>query len=96
MYSPAEKSRASRIPVRIPLRLRLLRSPAGDKPEIELHNGNNLMSNLSRSGFFLTKKNFFEVGSFLEVEFPLENLEEVFRAEAEVVRANYQNFPNQG
>lgn len=96
MHSPGEKPRAIRIPVRIPLRLRLLKSPEGEKPEPELHNGNNLMSNLSRTGFFLSTKNFFEVGSFLEVEFPLENLEEVLRAEVEVVRANHQNFPNQG
>jgi hypothetical protein len=78
------------------MRVRLLSSPMGEKPDPELHNGNNLMSNLSRSGFFLSTKNFFEIGSYLEVEFPLENLEEVLRAEVAVVRANHQNFPNQG
>ena len=96
MHPSGEKNRALRIPVRIPLRLRLLRSPEGEKPEPELHNGNNMMSNLSRTGFFLTTKNYFELGSVLELEFPLENLEEVLRAEGEVVRANHQNFPNQG
>lgn len=91
-----EKPRALRVPVRIPLRLRLVKSPVGEKPEPELHNGNNLMSNLSRSGFFLSTKNFFEVRSILELEFPIENLEEVLRVEAEVVRAEHHNFPNHG
>jgi hypothetical protein len=96
MNAPWQNPRALRVPVRIPLRLRLLRSPAGEKPETDFHNGNNFMSNLSRTGFFLTTKNYFEVGSALEVEFPIENIEEVIRAEVEVVRANNQNYPSQG
>ncbi len=96
MLSPIEKPRALRIPLRVPLRLRLVKSPVGEKPELEFHNGNNEMSNLSRTGFFLSTKNFFEVGSLLEVEFPVRIMEELLRAEAEVVRANNQNFPNQG
>jgi c-di-GMP-binding flagellar brake protein YcgR len=64
--------------------------------EPELHNGNNLMSNISRTGFFLSTKNYLEVKSFLEVEFPMEEFRQVIRAEAEVVRANHANFPNHG
>lgn len=54
------------------------------------------MSNMSRTGFFLSTKNYFEVNSVIEVEFPMEQFDEVIKAEAEVVRANHQNFPNHG
>ncbi len=93
---PSDQRIAQRFPVRIQIRLRLLKSPAGEKPEPELHNGNNTMSNISRTGFFLTTKNFFEIKSVIEIEFPLEEFKEMLRAETEVVRANHQNFPNQG
>lgn len=96
MSAPWKNTRALRVPVRIPLRLRLLHSPVGEKAETDFHNGNNLMSNLSRTGFFLSTKNYFEVGSVLEVEFHLEKIEEIIRAEVEVVRANNQNYPSQG
>ncbi len=68
----------------------------GEKPEPELHNGNNTMSNISRTGFFLATKNFLEEKSIIEVEFPLEEFKEKIRAEAEVVRVNHHNFPNHG
>ncbi len=93
---PADNRIAQRFPVRIHMRFRLLKSPVGESPEPELHNGNNTMSNISRTGFFLTTKNFLEVQSAIEVEFPLEEFREMVRAEAEVVRANHQNFPNLG
>ncbi|HUO57659.1 MAG TPA: PilZ domain-containing protein [bacterium] len=96
MTSPSDKRIARRFPVRIHIRFRLLSSPDGEKPEPELHNGNNLMSNISRTGFFLSTKNYLEIGAVIEVEFPLEQYKEVIRAEAAVVRANHQNFPNQG
>ena len=54
------------------------------------------MSNLSRTGFFLSTKNYLEISSQVEVEFPVEEFKQVLRAEAEVVRANHANFPNQG
>jgi hypothetical protein len=94
--SPGDKRIAQRVPVRIHIRFRLLKSPSGEKPEAELHNGNNIMSNISRTGFFLSTKNFLDIQSVIEVEFPLEEFKEVLRVESEVVRANYQNFPNQG
>lgn len=47
-----EKRMTPRYPVRIPLRLRLLKSPMGEKMEAQLHNGNNLMSDIGRTGFF--------------------------------------------
>jgi c-di-GMP-binding flagellar brake protein YcgR len=87
---------APRLPVRIPLRVRLIKSPIDEKLDSELHNGNNVMSNMSRTGFFLSTKNYFEVNSVIEVEFPMEQFDEVIKAEAEVVRANHQNFPNHG
>ncbi len=55
-----------------------------------------MMSNISRTGFFLSTKNYLEIGSRIEVEFPLESFKEVVRAEAKVVRANHANFPNPG
>ncbi len=94
--SPSDKRIAPRFPVRIHIRFRLLSSPSGEPAEPELHNGNNIMSNVSRSGFFLSTKNFLEIRSQVEVEFPLEEFKQVLRAEAEVVRANHANFPNQG
>ncbi len=54
------------------------------------------MSDIGRTGFFLTTKNYFEIDSALEIEFPLEELKEVVRAEVEIVRANNQNFPHHG
>ena len=93
---PSDKRIAQRVPVRIHMRFRLLESPDGEKPEPELHNGNNLMSNISRTGFFLSTKNYIEISSRIEVEFPLEEFKQLIRAEAEIVRANHANFPNQG
>lgn len=94
--SPSDQRNCPRYPVRIHIRFRLLSSPSGESPEPELHNGNNLMSNLSRTGFFLSTKNYLEISSQVEVEFPVEEFKQVLRAEAEVVRANHANFPNQG
>ncbi len=94
-YSP-DKRIAPRYPVRIHVRFRLLKSPDGEPPEADLHNGNNLMSNISRTGFFLSTKNYLEIDSQIEVEFPLEEFRKILRAEAQVVRANHANFPNQG
>jgi c-di-GMP-binding flagellar brake protein YcgR len=54
------------------------------------------MSNVSRTGFFLSTKNYLDIKSQIEVEFPLEPFKQLVRAEAEVVRANHANFPNQG
>jgi len=92
----AEKRSAPRYQVHILVKFRLVKSPNGEEPETELHNGNNLIANLSRTGFFLSTKNCLEVGSVLEVEFTPPDPAETVRAFAEVVRANYQNFPNQG
>ena len=94
--SSADKRAAKRVPVRIQIRFRLLKSPSGEPSEPELHNGNNLMSNLSQTGFFLSTKNYLELSSQIEMEFPLEDLKQLVRAEAEVVRANNANFPHQG
>ena len=93
---PMDQRISPRFPVRIHVRFRLLSSPDGEAPEPELHNGNNMMSNISLTGFFLATKNFLEVTSKIEVEFPLEDFKQVIRAEAEVVRANNANFPNLG
>ncbi len=93
---PSDKRIAQRFWVRIHLRFRLLESPSGERPESELHNGNNIISNISRTGFFLSTKNYLEVDSRVEVEFPLESFKEIVRAEAKVVRANHANYPNQG
>lgn len=54
------------------------------------------MSDISRTGFFLVTKNYIDIDSMIEVEFLLEEFKEMIRAEADVVRANHQNFPNQG
>ena len=94
--NPEDKRIARRFPVQLHVRFRLLESPDGESPEPELHNGNNTISNISRTGFFLTTKNYLEIGSVIEIEFLLEAAKETVLAEAEVVRANYQNFPNQG
>jgi hypothetical protein len=91
-----DKRIARRFPVLYHVRFRLMESPVGEPPESELHNGNNTMSNISRTGFFLTTKNYLEIGSVIEIEFHLVEAKETIRAESEVVRANYQNFPNQG
>ncbi len=96
MSLPSDKRIAQRFPVRIHVRFRLLESPSGEKPELELHNGNNMMSNISRTGFFLSTKNYLEIGSKIEIEFPLEEFKQLIRADADVVRANHANFPNQG
>jgi hypothetical protein len=92
----SDKRIAQRFHVKIHLRFRLLESPSGEKPEAELHNGNNVMSNISRTGFFLSTKNYLEVGSRIEVEFPLESFKAIVRAEARVIRANHSNYPNLG
>lgn len=94
--SSPDKRIAQRFPVRIHVRFRVLKSPGWEAPEPNLHNGNNLMSNISRTGFFLSTKNFLEVTALLEVEFPLEEFDQVVRVEAQVVRANYGNNPDQG
>ena len=94
--SPSDKRMDPRFPVRIHVRFRVLKGPGLDSPEPALHNGNNLMSNISRTGFFLSTKNFLEISALLEVEFALEEFEQVVRLEAQVVRANYANNPNQG
>jgi c-di-GMP-binding flagellar brake protein YcgR len=91
-----EKRTAPRYQVHILMKFRLVKSPDGETPETELHNGNNLIANLSRTGFFLSTKNYMDVGCVLEVEFTPPDPAETVRAYAEVVRANYQNFPNQG
>jgi len=91
-----EQRNAPRFPVQAHIRFRLLKSPTGEPPEPELHNGNNLMSNISRTGFLLSTKNFLEAKAVIEVEFRLQPLTEVLRAEAEVVRANNYNFPDHG
>ncbi len=93
---PPDNRIARRVPVLIHARFRLVKSPVGEKPEPELHNGNNTISNISRTGFLLSTKNFLDIKSVIEVEFPLVEVKETLRGEAEVVRANYQNFPNQG
>ena len=92
----ADNRVARRFPVLLHILFRLVKSPVGEKPEAELHNGNNTMSDISRSGFLLSTKNFLDIKSVIEVEFAPPEAKEKIRAEAEVVRANYQNFPNQG
>ena len=94
--SHREQRNAPRYPVHAKIRFRLLKSPTGEPPESELHNGNNLMSNISRTGFMLSTKNFLEPKAVIEVEFRLEPFAEPLRAESEVVRANNYNFPNHG
>jgi hypothetical protein len=91
-----DKRNSPRFPVQAHIRFRLLKSPTGEPPEAELHNGNNLMSNISRTGCLLSTKNFLEPKAVIEVEFPLEKVKEVLKAEAEVVRANNYNFPTHG
>jgi hypothetical protein len=91
-----EKRISPRYQVHILMKFRLVKSPDGEGPEDELHNGNNLIANHSRTGFFLSTKNYLDVGAVLEVEFTPPDPAETVRAFAEVVRANYQNFPNQG
>ncbi|HET9869182.1 MAG TPA: PilZ domain-containing protein [bacterium] len=94
--NPLDQRVAPRLPVNFHIRFRLLSSPSGEPPEPSLHNGNNLMANLSRTGFFLSTKNYLEVHSHIEVEVPLADGEAPFLGEAEVVRSNYHNFPSQG
>ena len=91
-----DKRISQRFPVRIHIRFRLMKSPTGEPPEPELHNGNNMMSNISSTGFFLSTKNYLDINSQIEVEFPIEAFKQLVKAEAEVVRANHANFPNQG
>ncbi len=52
MNAPWKNPRALRVPVRIPFRLRLLHSPAGEKTETDFHNGNNCDVQLEPDGFF--------------------------------------------
>lgn len=92
----SDRRRAPRVPVRIPLKFRLVKSPAGEAPEKELHNGNNLVINMSRSGFLISTKNYLEVGSVIQIEFPLEAFKTVVRSLTEVVRANNYNFTVNG
>jgi hypothetical protein len=94
--NPSDQRIAPRIPVHFHIRFRLLKSPSGEPAEPQLHNGNNLMANLSRTGFFLSTKNYLEVNSLVEIEFPLETIETPLLGQAEVVRSNYHNFPSQG
>lgn len=96
MTEPSEKRIEPRVPVRIHSKYRLLFSPDGTPPEPELHNGNNILFNLSRGGFFLSTKNFMEIGSKIQVEFPLDVVQGTVRAIATVVRANNYNYPTQG
>src|SRR6185369_12557469 len=93
---PTSKRRDERFPIEAHVRYRLIFSPDGAAPDPELHNGNNVIWNLSRTGLFLATKNFTEVGSTIEVEFPLVDFNATLRGEAEVVRANHMNNPNQG
>jgi uncharacterized protein (TIGR02266 family) len=93
---PTSKRQDARFPIQAQVRFRLMFSPDGSAPEPELHNGNNVIWNLSRTGMFLATKNFTEVGSQVELEFPLTEFEATLRAEAEVVRSNFQNNPHQG
>jgi c-di-GMP-binding flagellar brake protein YcgR len=96
LMTSSERRIEPRIPVRIHLMYRLMYSPDGTPPEEELHNGNNLLFNVSRGGFFLLTKNFLEIGSMLQVEFILERLNEKVKGKAQVVRANNYNYPSQG
>jgi c-di-GMP-binding flagellar brake protein YcgR len=93
---PASKRKDERFPIKAHVRFRLLWSPDGSEPEPELHNGNNVIWNISRTGLFLATKNFLEVTTKIEVEFPLDEFNATINAEAEVVRANFLNNPNQG
>jgi hypothetical protein len=94
--SSVDKRIAPRRPVQFHIRFRLIKSPFGENPEMELHNGNNIMANLSRTGCLLSTKNYLDVKSVIEIEFLLEMFKEHVRAEAEVVRSNNHNFPAQG
>jgi hypothetical protein len=93
---PTSKRKDERFPILALVRYRLLWSPDGSKPEAELHNGNNVIWNISRTGLFLATKNYTEIKSLIEVEFPLEEFKVTLKAEAEVVRANHFNNPNLG
>lgn len=85
-----------RIPVRILMHYRLVFSPDGTPAEPELHNGNNLLFNLSRGGFFLSTKNFLEVGSKVQFTYPLDAVKGSVSGFATIVRANNYNYPTQG
>jgi hypothetical protein len=91
-----QKRRHNRFRVALPLKYRLLSSPAGDAPEIDFHNSHNLIYDLSLGGFLLSSKNFLEEGSLLEVEFLLKKLGKTYRGQALVVRANNFNYPEHG
>jgi c-di-GMP-binding flagellar brake protein YcgR len=93
---PTSKRKDERFPILALVRYRLIWSPDGSKPEAELHNGNNVIWNISRTGLFLATKNYTEIKSLIEVEFPLEEFKVTLKAEAEVVRANHFNNPNLG
>jgi c-di-GMP-binding flagellar brake protein YcgR len=77
---PTSKRKDERFPILALVRYRLLWSPDGSKPDAELHNG----------------KNYTEIKSIIEVEFPLEEFKVTLKTEAEVVRANHFNNPNLG
>ena len=93
---PTSKRNDERFPILAHVRFRLVWSPDGSAPDPELHNGNNVIWNISRTGLFLATKNYAEIKSIVEVEFPLDDLQVVLRGEAEVVRANFLNNPSQG
>ena len=93
---PTSKRQDERFPIQTQVRFRLVFSPDGTPPDPELHNGNNVIWNLSRTGIFLATKNFTEVGSIVEVEFPLAEFQATLRGEAQVVRSNFHNNPSQG
>jgi hypothetical protein len=93
---PTSKRTDERFPILAHVKFRLVSSPDGSKPEAELHNGNNVIWNISRTGLFLATKNYAEIKSIVEIEFPLDDMNAVLRGEAEVVRANHLNNPNQG
>jgi c-di-GMP-binding flagellar brake protein YcgR len=93
---PTSKRTDERFPILAHVRFRLISSPDGSPEEPELHNGNNVIWNISRTGLFLATKNYAEIKSIVEVEFPLDDMNATIRSEAEVVRANHLNNPNQG
>ncbi|HTA76303.1 MAG TPA: PilZ domain-containing protein [bacterium] len=93
---PNSKRNDERFPILTHVRLRLISSPDGKAPEPELHNGSNVIWNISRTGLFLATKNQTEIQSIVEIEFPLDDMKATLRGEAEVVRANFSNAPNDG
>ena len=62
---PTSKRTDERFPILAHVKFRLVSSPDGSKPEAELHNGNNVIWNISRTGLFLATKNYAEIKSLL-------------------------------